>query len=58
MEYLANVIGCTSNRNKGKYFKDGKLTYLILLDNDDTNINNKNYEVVKSLYSDYCKLDF
>lgn len=58
IEYLSNVIGCTSNRNKGKYFKDGKLTYLILLDNDDTNINSKDYEVVKVLYSDYCKIDF
>lgn len=58
VEYLSNVIGCTSNRNKGKYFTDGKLTYLILIDNDDTNIYTKEYEVVKVLYTDYCKLDF
>lgn len=58
IEYLSSVIGCTSNRSKGKYFTDNKLTYLILLDNDDTNIEDKDYEVVKVLYTDYCKLDF
>lgn len=58
IEYLSNVIGCTSNRSKGKYFTDNKLTYLILLDNDDTNIEDKDYDVVKVLYTDYCKLDF
>lgn len=58
VEYLSSVIGCTSARNKGKYFKDGDLTYLILLDNDDTNIDSKDYEVVKVLYTDYQKIDF
>ena len=58
IEYLSSVIGCTSNRSKGKYFTDNKLTYLILLDNDDTNIEDKDYDVVKVLYTDYCKLDF
>lgn len=58
VEYLANVIGCTSNRNKGSYFKDGDLTYIVLLDNDDDVLNKKEYDIVEVLYTDYDVIDF
>lgn len=58
IEYLSNVIGCTSNRNKGKIFEDRNLRYIILLDNIDNNIINKDYDIIKVLYTDYEVLDF
>lgn len=58
VEYLANVIGCTSNRNKGKYFKDGDVTFIVLLDNNSNVLEKENYDIVEVLYTDYTTIDF
>ncbi len=54
---IGNVMGLTTNRSKGKYFKDGNLRYLLFLE-DDVNIKNEEYEVIKCIYTDYGILDY
>lgn len=57
-EYLCSTIGFISNRSKGKCFNDEKLSYMVLLDTDDSNLNKKDHDIISVVYTDYCKLDF
>ena len=58
IEYVANVIGMTSNRNKGRYFKNNNLTYCILLEEDIDIKYDDDYDIVKVVYTDYDSVDF
>ena len=51
-------MGLTTDRNIGRYFKDGNLEYLIFLENDFEVKDDGDYEVIKCVYTDYKILDF
>lgn len=60
MESVGNTMGLTTDRNRGRYFKEGNLSYLIYLENDfEIKSNNEGkYEIIKCMYTDYDVVDF
>lgn len=60
MDSVGNTMGLTTDRSRGMYFKDNKLTYLIFLESD-FEIKSKDegeYDIIKCMYTDYDSIDF
>lgn len=58
LEYIATVMGMTSNRNRGKYFKEGNLRYMVLLEENIDIKEDDEYDVIRVLYTDYDTVDY